>query len=427
MEFLNATYLWGFLGILLPVAIHLWSRKKVVTIKVGSIKLLQASEPKQNSNIKLNEWWLLILRILMVAMLVLILSEPVLNKRIEKQSVNYLVEPSLLNDDRLSSFLDTISEEKVRLLTKDFPYAKDFKSYEYPKVPKYWQLAQEIQKINADSIVVFSKGYLKGVKGRRPSIRANTKWIVLASEDVLETPIAAKQKQNDFEITAVVSSANFLMFEKDSISEKNDLLEFNVSQDSVRLISSKTNWLPLTSNETLSVGILSNDSLPEQMYYFKAAYRAISKFLDQPIEIVVDPEGISLNDLNTLVILNDSLPLDVKRNILVYKPDALANQLIESGTTSNSFYLTELLNSENIVTNRFADQLLLLLNTDKSIDEYIQNYDQRTLAESDLQPLHIADSTVKNSIQFFEMSSWLWLFLIPIVIVERILSRIRKQ
>ena len=52
MEFLNATYLWGLLGILLPLAIHLWSRKKVVTIKVGSIKLLQASEPKQNSNIK---------------------------------------------------------------------------------------------------------------------------------------------------------------------------------------------------------------------------------------------------------------------------------------------------------------------------------------------------------------------------------------
>jgi hypothetical protein len=41
MAFLNPLYLWALLGLAIPVAIHLWSRKEGRTIKVGSIKFLK--------------------------------------------------------------------------------------------------------------------------------------------------------------------------------------------------------------------------------------------------------------------------------------------------------------------------------------------------------------------------------------------------
>ena len=59
MTFLNPTYLWGLLGLAVPLAIHLWSKMEGKTIKIGSIQLLTEANPKQASSIHLNELFLL--------------------------------------------------------------------------------------------------------------------------------------------------------------------------------------------------------------------------------------------------------------------------------------------------------------------------------------------------------------------------------
>ena len=53
MSFLNPTYLWALLGLLIPIAIHLWSKKEGKTVKIGSIELLRESDSKQTSIIKI--------------------------------------------------------------------------------------------------------------------------------------------------------------------------------------------------------------------------------------------------------------------------------------------------------------------------------------------------------------------------------------
>ena len=54
MTFLNPTYLWTLLALAVPLAIHLWSRKKVRVIKVGSTRFLESLDPKQTNSVKLN-------------------------------------------------------------------------------------------------------------------------------------------------------------------------------------------------------------------------------------------------------------------------------------------------------------------------------------------------------------------------------------
>lgn len=430
MEFANASYLWGLLGLLLPIAIHLWSRKKVVTIKVGSTKLLQASEPKQTSSIKLNEWWLLALRLLTVFLLVLILSEPNMATTQENVAISYLIEPSLLTDDRMATILDTLPEGSVRLLEDGFP-EWDGKAVTALHTPSYWQLAQEMHRIAADSIVVFSSGRATGVRGRRPSILANTKWIVLEPMQPIETALAAIQKENYVAVVTLRSDANTLSFTKDSLSGNSERLEISLNKDSVVLKSSAgKNKIALDQNSPIRVAVVYDDSLKLQYQYVKAAYSAISKFLDRPIEIAVLEELNRLNTMsfNTVVSFStDVITEDLKVTLLILKPDALAKDLIEKGPTQNIFYLTQLLDSENIVREKLPEQLLKLLNRHETLAISIQANDLRVLAESELQPLRSTGEGMATKASVLNITPWLWLFLILVIVVERILAKVRKQ
>ncbi|NND11568.1 MAG: hypothetical protein HKN96_10170, partial [Flavobacteriaceae bacterium] len=98
MTFLYPSYLWALLGLIVPLAIHLWSKKEGKTIKIGSIKLLSEADSKQSRSIKLNEYWLLLLRMLSVALLVFILAEPGFIKKTPTNPLTYIVEPALLED-----------------------------------------------------------------------------------------------------------------------------------------------------------------------------------------------------------------------------------------------------------------------------------------------------------------------------------------
>jgi hypothetical protein len=160
MIFLNPAYLWALLGLAVPVAIHLWSRKEGRTIKIGSTKLLRESDPKQSSSIHLNELWLLFLRMLALTVLVLILAEPRLKQKSDPVPVTYLVENSLLSYEQVTSILDTVnSDASIRLLEPGFPeYDNDYLA-EDPVTPNYWQLAKEMEELETDSIVVFTNAF----------------------------------------------------------------------------------------------------------------------------------------------------------------------------------------------------------------------------------------------------------------------------
>ncbi len=122
MFFLNPSFLWALLGLAVPVAIHLWSKKEGKTIKVGSIKFLQESDSRKSSSIKLNEFWLLLLRMLLITILVFILAEPRLHYKTENSPITYLVEKSLLSSSEVKNLTDSLNNTaEVRFLETDFP------------------------------------------------------------------------------------------------------------------------------------------------------------------------------------------------------------------------------------------------------------------------------------------------------------------
>lgn len=66
----------ALLGIAVPVAIHLWNRRPGRTVRVGSVRWLNAAANRRLRSLQLEQWRLLLLRALLVALLALVVAGP---------------------------------------------------------------------------------------------------------------------------------------------------------------------------------------------------------------------------------------------------------------------------------------------------------------------------------------------------------------
>jgi hypothetical protein len=78
MEFLQPILLWGLLGLSIPIAIHLWNGKKGNQISWAAMAWLSEQENQSSKSIRLDQFLVLLLRILMIILLVLLLSHLIL-------------------------------------------------------------------------------------------------------------------------------------------------------------------------------------------------------------------------------------------------------------------------------------------------------------------------------------------------------------
>ena len=176
MQFVNPIWLWGLTGLLIPIGIHLLSRREGKIIKIGSIRHLEETNSKQFKSIRLNEFLLLILRCLIITILVLFLSG--FNFKSLQESGKWLiVESGLEHDQQFSVLTDSLKRSgfEVKSLTSGFPDLSDNPSV--IKKINYWNLLDELKKKSLMQAVVLSYNYAEGFKGKRTSLPEKVKWI----------------------------------------------------------------------------------------------------------------------------------------------------------------------------------------------------------------------------------------------------------
>lgn len=427
MSFLNPIYLWSLLGVLVPIAIHLWNRKKVLTIKVGSIKMLKASESKRTSSFRPNEWWLLLLRILMITLFAFILAGPNFKSIEKKQTLRYVVDPELIHLKSMEPLLDSLPSQGLHIMVSGFPLLKDY-DFETSKsfTPKYWQMAQAMEKLQTDSIVVFTKGLVSGIQGMRPTVSKSINWILIDAEDKITIPIEASLNKDSVELLFMESDRKSLVYTKSSIEKNSETTLFNATKDSIQI---NGDWIEVKPSKPLKVLIVADDSLSHELKYLKTAYRAVSKYLDKPIEIktLAEIDTLKLESYATLVWLSDKNLDKYPIKSLLHRPDSLANQLIVDGNTKNTFFLTHPLNSENIITAHLSEKLLELLSLHEDVLKKAKKYDRRSIDAKELQTIEISQKNTRNYANLYDLSLWIWLILSMLLIVERILSKYRRQ
>ncbi|MFD2561274.1 BatA domain-containing protein [Aquimarina rubra] len=431
MFFLNPTYLWALLGLLVPLAIHLWSKKEGKTIKVGSTKLLSESDSKQSRSIQLNEFLLLVVRMLLIGVLVLLIAGFQIKKKAATIPIIYMVEPLLLDDERIQTIIDTINTgASLRLLESGFPELDKDQFDSNNKTPNYWQLAKEMETLQTDSIVVFTKAFINGIKGRRPNTNQNIAWVSLDSKELSKKALKAVKKEDSLQVLSMISDQDQLFFKKAFIATDDKRLRFNEANDSVTFpLNGKEESLSLTSELPTKVVLFYEDSLVTQKTYIEASLKAISKYLNRQIDIetVQNIDGIDYAVFDLVVWLSSDVVPNTPTKMLVYQPDNLANNIIEAGSSNRIFYLTEALTTANSIDRNLSEQLLKLFDFHQDIQDRVNEYDKRTIDIAELKPITASLATDKKQFELFDISTWLWLLLGALLVMERSVAKFRKQ
>ena len=430
MSFLNPTYLWALIGLAIPIAIHLWSKKEGKTIKISSIKLLSEKDSKQSSSISLNELLLLLFRLSIITLIVLIMVEPQIKKESINASITYIIEPSLITNNGIASLIDSLqSNSSVRLLQNKFPeLTENTLNKSKIEIPNYWQLAKEMEVLQTDSIVVFTNAFAKGLKGKRPSINKNTEWIIINNGKRLEEVIQVTKKEKSTELISLLSDDKSLYFKKESTTLGKLML--NKSKDSIQIASDNTQeWLQLKTETLRNILLFFDAQYSNESRYIEAGINAISQHLNHPIKInkTQDSENIDFSLYNNIVWLSNTPLPNKSSRALIYKPDIFASNIIIEGESKNEFHLTKSLNSENIIEKHLTEHLLSWLNLNPELEAKIASLDKRVASKAELIPVYNNQKTKSTFIETISITKWLLLLLALLLVTERIIAYLRKQ
>jgi hypothetical protein len=431
MSFAHPLYLWTLLGLLVPIAIHLWSKKEAKTIKIGSVQLLSESISKQSSSIQLNEFWLLLLRMFIVGLLSIILAKPQWNSKVKNSSLTYIVEPILSQNKDFMSRLDSLSDgQEIRLLERDFSIWEYGSMIEKTtEVIDYWSLASEMDALKTDSIVVFTKGYRKGLIGSRPETTHNIKWIVVDAAQKVEKPLLAYKRGEKLQLYSSVSNSFQTEISNKYISLGTEYI-LNSVADSLTVVNGDCiSKVTVILQKPIEVSLYYSYSLVRDKSYLEAAFATLSQYLDR--EIIVDSRLDTLvnetepTDL-TVWLSEKSMPSSFKK-IVVLKKDSITESLIEEGIEPETYFLTKRINAKNAVEQRLVENLLDILEVNKELEELLAKVDIRSVSETELQTNFKATDKSKPQLGSFTASPYLWAALFIVLLVERFVSYSRKQ
>ena len=432
MYFLSPTFLWALIGLIIPIAIHLWSKKEGRTIKVGSVQLLRPSESTKSSAIHLNEWWLLLLRILLIILIVGILAEPRLQQPEKPISLAYVIEPSLLLEDRLNTVLDSVNDDvPIHLFMEGFPLLGDRTELETSsvKTPLYWQLAQQLTTLSADSLVVFTKATMSGIKGMRPSIPSKIHFVTVPSERNDIGALFAIKEEDGVEVNSLRNVKDNMEFSRELLQEADSRLQRNTTNDSIYWQEeNRSAMLPIREHPSSRIQLYYNSEYEQDKNYVEAALRAISAYDEIDVTFSLLEEGTEPSKENDLTIwLSKESPPNIPGKLLQSKEEALDRDIISKGTAATQFFITERLNSKNVFSAHFTKALFQLIVADEDLEEMLQ---ANNLSAMDAQQFTPAKNDTKTSgatRNDADIAHWFWFLLIPVILGERLLSKFRKQ
>ena len=180
---------------------------------------------------------------------------------------------------------------QIRLLEKGLPvWDPDETPPAAAGPPGYWQLVPELNALNADSVLVFTRGYLSGTRSKRPVSQSRIRWIGIENEDSLVKPLLARGDAETAELYTIQSQAGKTLFDRRRITAAEGSYSISEGGDSIRLRGENgVSVLPLQSGKPLQVGLYTGIGMEAGEIYMEAALRAVSKFMQQEIRIKKGP------------------------------------------------------------------------------------------------------------------------------------------
>ena len=215
LTLLNPSALLALLGLLVPVAIHLWNRRPGREVAVGSLRWLASGANRRLRNLKPEQLWLLLLRAALLAVLVGALAEPAWKQALPAGRGQVLLSPELLGTPALATLrptLDSLRQQgyALRALAAGFPrlvapagtdsLALPARLEPKPatgREPFRWARVQQAAAVfPGQPLFVVTPATLMGFQGPHPALPAQVSWQILPT-DTATTWLEAAAGQAD--------------------------------------------------------------------------------------------------------------------------------------------------------------------------------------------------------------------------------------
>ena len=362
MSLYNTIWLWGLAGLIIPIGIHLLSRRQGKVIKFGSIRHLVETSTRQFKAIRLNEFALLFLRCLFILFLVLMLADLRLNFSEEKNRLLF-VESGLLDDAKYRNLIDSL--RSIGFEIRDFGKEPGANSHSVATGKEdYWNIVQELK--TEDEVVFLSYSFVDGFKGKRVALPAGVRWLS-AEPDSVGYDLDINEHSED---SVVVRRANS---HRDKTSFSN-------------VISAKhTIHGVIHSPDTISIALVFDSAYEYDKDILVAALQALNSkgSLQLHIDPIPSDNYIPGQHLWTIWIAETTPPETRKNFILLTENERPGRDLFIQTISKQgqSWLLTKRLNEDIALREHLAVQLAMILHPQEKYEDRASEFDRRVLGE----------------------------------------------
>jgi hypothetical protein len=188
---------WGFLALLIPVFIHLLSKKERSVVSFGSIRFLQEMESDSARSILLSQYTLLLIRMLLITLMCLLLIDPFWNR--SDETISYWVEDEIFESEQYHEFLKNLPlENEINVFS-----FQNLDSMEINHFESGWSFIEHLNSIR-DSTIVYTHSLLKDYNGSpvEATKRINWKTIPIKSIDPITNALRKDEESIQWWINA---------------------------------------------------------------------------------------------------------------------------------------------------------------------------------------------------------------------------------
>ena len=419
MSFFSPIWLWGLLGLAIPIGIHLLSRKEGKTIYIGSLRHLMDSNTTRFSSLRLNEILLLLLRVALITLVVFILAGLILPFNNNPDRKWLLIEKGIENDQNLKPLIDSLQRKgfEPRFLSRKFPHINDSSSIK--PIANYNGLLQDIENEQPDEAVILSHTFADQFKGKRISLPESCRWISIEPETKNFIYDVTKLKGDSLKVRSGQSSSGYTTFKTKFIHS---------SQVPGSVYRDEKDTAVISPAKSFIVRLYFSQPFEKDMTFVAAGLEAISSEIGLPL--IITKENISnytqqQADIN-FWISHEPTPATFKNGIAFRKCEQ-SNQSILMPANHASLFCDHVQAAEWVITKRLTQENILKENFTLALAKIVGSKlhdNDRSYADQRILPAALAwsKSDHKTNVQSSHeqsMETYLSLLLLLTLAAER--------
>ncbi len=378
MNLLHPIFLWGLLALLIPLLIHLWHKRENKVVWVGSTKWLENSEEQQSIRFQFRDVFLFLLRALLIALTVFLLTEPFWKNSetfTKKTQSIWVLDAKLLEKEENKGFIQKLLENKSSIDTIDFKSPLDYWTY-----IKKRAFTEQI----VDSLHFIGQNK-KSKFGKMPKqLPFYVNWVFVPN-----------------------SQSNKLNLKNKSLIAEEDILRFENGTSSEQIIHTLRDTL-YYSNQLKQYSPESNN--------FQAAIQAIEKL--SSVAMVEQKQSNTQTDWLITSERQDTLTSYKQLILEQNESTVLDNRQIAQQIYSIS---TNFKNAD--LSHTFPYELANVLLEDTTLNRLMASADLRALEAAQLHPIVKKNKklkTVQTKTHTYSFSPYIWLLVCLLFLIERL-------